>query len=289
MTEKLFSLKNDRLSAEISTHGAELRSLRDDTGHEYLWCGDPAVWERTAPVLFPICGGLLNKQYVHDGKTYTLANHGFGQHLPYEVAASSQTSLTLVLRDSPETRAVYPFSFAFFVTFTLEGASLVITYRTENTGTVPLYYADGAHESYACPGGIQDYDVVFDEPETLYRTVLDGCYLAKETELVPTNGRVLAMSYHHMDNDSLYFGHLNSHGASLLHRATGRGVHVAFADFKHFLLWTKQGAPYLCLEPWNGSPDAVDSDGILAHKDSMFTLAPGESRQNVHTITPIKG
>lgn len=50
-----------------------------------------------------------------------------------------------------------------------------------NTGAKPLYYAPGAHEAYACPEGIEAYDVVLDKAEPLIRTVLDGNYLEHNT------------------------------------------------------------------------------------------------------------
>ena len=45
------------LRAVISVQGAELQSLRDASGEEWLWQAGPA-WPRHAPVLFPIVGRL---------------------------------------------------------------------------------------------------------------------------------------------------------------------------------------------------------------------------------------
>lgn len=49
----MFCLKNEELTLEIASHGAEMKSLKDNqTGQEYLWDADPAFWKRTSPVLF---------------------------------------------------------------------------------------------------------------------------------------------------------------------------------------------------------------------------------------------
>ncbi len=55
----LFQIGNDKITIQIDSMGAELKSLkRVDTGTEYMWEGDPAYWKRTSPVLFPLVGGL---------------------------------------------------------------------------------------------------------------------------------------------------------------------------------------------------------------------------------------
>ena len=55
-------ISNGSMSAEIDCHGAQLRSLKKD-GFELLWQGDDRFWTETAPVLFPVCGGLKDDKY----------------------------------------------------------------------------------------------------------------------------------------------------------------------------------------------------------------------------------
>ena len=40
------TLHNDRLSIEVSSLGAELQSIKDGDGKEYLWQGDDKYWGR---------------------------------------------------------------------------------------------------------------------------------------------------------------------------------------------------------------------------------------------------
>ena len=51
---------NSQLRAEISTRGAELVRLQDETGQDLLWDADPAYWQEHAPLLFPIVGRVKN-------------------------------------------------------------------------------------------------------------------------------------------------------------------------------------------------------------------------------------
>ena len=68
----LISIQNQYLHVEISTRGAELQSIRDSSGNERLWQGDPAFWTGRAQILFPICGGLREDTYYLDGQRYSM-------------------------------------------------------------------------------------------------------------------------------------------------------------------------------------------------------------------------
>ena len=60
-------LKNEQLQIKVSEHGAELQSIQDAEGKEYLWQADPKYWGRHSPILFPIVCGLWEDTYQIDG------------------------------------------------------------------------------------------------------------------------------------------------------------------------------------------------------------------------------
>lgn len=287
MEEKIYRISNGALAVEVTSSGAQIRSIKNSSGKEYMWCADPAVWGKSAPIMFPICGGLKDGSFYHNGRKYELAKHGFGSAKEYEAILHEETVLVLRIVSDEETKKSYPFDFQFSVKFELCGNALEVSYITENTGNEDMYYAVGAHEAYACPEGIEEYDVIFDCDEHLMRTVIEGNLLGKEKLPVETDGRALHMKYSHMDNDCLVFYSLASDGVVLKNRTTGRGVRVEFSDFAHLVLWTMKDAPYLCIEPWQGVPDSVDETGILSEKDSMQKLAPGKTEIFRHRIIPI--
>ena len=56
-----YTIENEYLRLTVDTHGAEAVSVVNKaTGAEMLWCGDPAVWGRHAPILFPYTGKLTS-------------------------------------------------------------------------------------------------------------------------------------------------------------------------------------------------------------------------------------
>lgn len=61
--------------------------------------------------------------------------------------------------------------------------------------------------------------------------------------------------------------------ATLRNRKTGRALRIDFPKAKYFLLWHKPNASYICLEPWDGLPDTVASDGYICNKEGITSLA----------------
>ena len=63
-----YSIENDILRLTVDTHGAEPVSvIHKPTGAELLWRGDPAVWGRHAPILFPYTGKLTGGKMIAKG------------------------------------------------------------------------------------------------------------------------------------------------------------------------------------------------------------------------------
>ena len=93
----MVNLKNNILSVDIDTLGAEIKRITVN-GEDRLWSGDPAIWHGTAPVLFPMCGGLRDDKFTHGGKEYHLAKHGFAKKMNFEVESKTETAAVFIRR-----------------------------------------------------------------------------------------------------------------------------------------------------------------------------------------------
>ena len=132
------TIANGLWQARIAETGAELKSLVDlATGQDYMWSADPAWWNGTAPVLFPVIGGLKDGSYTWEGRQYKLASHGFARGSQFTVVSSSPESAQLELCSSATTREMYPFEFSLRVGFSLERTGLVRALRGAQHGAVP--------------------------------------------------------------------------------------------------------------------------------------------------------
>ena len=281
MAEQL-KISNEKISVVISTMGAELKSVVKD-GKELLWEGNPDVWAGQAPILFPICGGLKDGKFIFEGKEYTLPKHGYARMSEFEIESAERESATFVLRSDEESKKHYPFDYEFRVIYTLIDNKIKVDYSVKNVGSGDMYYSVGAHEAYACPEGIEEYSLVFDKEEDFKCNILHGNLLGFDTYSVG-KGRELELKYDFFAKDALTFLHLESRGVDLLHRPSGNKLRVEFDDSDYLFVWTKPNANYICIEPWCGVPDFVDSDYDITKKRGIIKLEENAEKVLTHSI-----
>ncbi len=280
----MIHLKNELLEVAVSEKGAELRSIVKD-GYEVMWSGDACVWGRTAPVLFPTLCALRDGTYTLEGKRYRMPKHGFVRDAWFSVEEKCADSVTLLYEENEETLAVYPFAFAFRVTVRLLGSSVAVTYRVTNKNEKEMYFSVGAHEAYATPEGIEDYDILFPQTEDLSTILLDGGLLSRHKMLIAKNTDFLPLYEKYFILDTLIFENLRSREVTLRNRKTERAIHVAFPDCDYLALWHAPSAGYLCIEPWSGLPDYADHNYDLTEKAGILSLAARGEYKNTHIIT----
>lgn len=279
----MVTLSNGNLSVEISENGAEMKRITVG-GKERLWSGDPSYWSGTAPVLFPICGGLPDDKFTYGGKEYTLKKHGFARHMIFEAEKVSDISAVFLLKSSKETLKMYPWDFELRVSYTLRGTAVKIEYEVKNLSDGTMYASLGAHEAYACADGIENYDVIFEKKETLDACVLDGNLISEKTRRIITDTDTLPLYTEFFAVDALVFKSLKSRFATLRNRVTGESVSLEFGGFDYFLIWTKPGAGYICLEPWAGIPPMKGAGNSIEEKEGINKVPSGEKLSLTHTI-----
>ncbi|MBQ8341132.1 MAG: aldose 1-epimerase family protein [Clostridia bacterium] len=280
----MITLKNNDLTVTVSELGAELKSVLCD-GTEYLWNGDSAFWSGTAPRLFPICGTLKEDRYTYEGKEYHLKKHGFARNTLFEVESAEPTRAVFLHTSDEKTKQCYPFDYELRVRFALHGRAIEVGYEIKNKSNGAMYFNVGSHEAYATPEGIEEYDVIFPQGETLDTCGLCGPLLNDERFPILKESRYLPLYERYFDMDTLIFKDIASRSATLRNRKNGRAVRVDFPDADHLLIWHKQGAPFICLEPWNGLPDVVGSSFELCEKLGIKEIERDGVYRATHTVT----
>jgi len=279
----MVTITNGILSARFNELGAELKSLkRGDT--EYIWPGDPAIWAGSAPLLFPICSGLKDDTYYLDGKAYQLQKHGYARFCTFAAEAQRENAVTFSLSSDEESKKHFPFDYTLRITYTLEGSSLQVRYDVENRSARTMYFSIGPHEGFYCPEGIEEYDVLLPAPETLDACEVVGQVLGKNTTRIVENSDILPLKYDYFCVDALVFKNIQARSVVLRHRNSDRAVRLSFPEHEYFLIWSKQDAPFVCLEPWCGIADSVDSDQNIKTKEGIRTAEPGKHFVSTHTI-----
>lgn len=276
------TLSNSDLTLQVSSHGAELCSIRGNNGHEYLWQADPVYWKRHSPVLFPIVGSVWENEYRHEGRTYQLTQHGFARDMDFELVEESSSYLLYRLVDDEETRRKYPFSFSLEIGYRLEGRRIEVTWRVTNRGTEVMYFQIGAHPAFYFP----DYNPVesqrgylgFDRITGLHYKLISekGCADVSTAYPLPLDGQgLLPLDVHTFDADALILEDSQVKEVVLYDNAQ-RPCLALYFDAPVVGLWSPPGknAPFVCIEPWYGRCDRAHYEGELKDKDWVQHLEP---------------
>ena len=280
----LVTIANGAFTARINPLGAELWSLADRRGREYMTDADPRFWTGHAPLLFPIVGALRNGTYRLDEREYALPKHGFARTSRFAVADARPDHVRFRLEDSEATRAVWPFAFALDAEFTLEGATLATAVTVHNTGERPMPFSFGFHPAFAWPlpdGGPKGgHRVVFasHEPAPVRRIDPASGTLRTQPEPTPVAGRELAPAARLFEADALIWDRLESRSLTFAGE-TGPSLAIGFPDSPYLGIWQKPGAPYLAIEPWQGFNDPEDFAGELTEKPGIVVLPAGAMRR----------
>ena len=286
---KIITLQNGSTVCKISTIGAEILSLTVN-GEEKMWQGAEGFWAGKAPILFPICGRLLGGYYTYEGARYEIKTHGFFKALETEVVNEEKSTATFLLESNEETLKEYPFEFKFRVMYKLLENSLSVYFFVENHSDKTMLYSVGCHEGYALKGDLSEYYIAFEEDEnSIDRTILEDNFTTTKKEVISLSGNRLKLTdYFKKENygDSMVVAPIKSKRVTLM-RGDEEELSVYYKDFESLVLWTQVGANFICIEPWNGLPDAVDTDHSLENMVAVKKLQPKTSVTLYHSITII--
>ena len=281
----IYHLSNAYLSVSVSDLGAELISVCEQNGIEYIWQGDKRFWEGHAPWLFPICGRLWEGHYTWKGSSYEMDIHGFARVEPFELVEQTDTTLVLTLTENERTLAQYPFPFRLTVTYTLTDRSLSAKAVVENTGEEVLPASFGYHPGFCVPlgeGRFEDYRLTFGTPCQPKKILLSPtCFVTPEREELPlSEGRSLPLRHELFANDAIFVENMAS-SVTLESDKSEKNVTICYNDAPYVGFWQAYGddVPYVCVEPWYGLPSTDGRVDDFATKSDMLHLEAGEKKE----------
>ncbi len=212
------------------------------------------------------------------GRRYPLGLHGFSRFETFALEATSSDFARLTLNDNARTRAVYPFAFALALEYRLSADALAVAIEVANPGPGIAPYACGLHPGFRWPlgaGGREGALVRFDKAEQAEVPRLAPGGLIREAKRpIPLQGRDLPLTDALFAHDALCFLNCSSRSLAFID-ASGASITMDYPSFPHAALWTRPGAPFLCLEAWTGYSDPDGFEGDLIDKPGMRALEPG--------------
>lgn len=284
------TISNDFLQATINEKGAELASLQANE-LEYIWQADPTYWGRHAPILFPFVGRLKEDRYTYQGKTYSMGQHGFARDKEFKLVEQTEDKATFVLTSDEETKKVYPFDFALTVSYEVWGQGLRIRFNVENTGTEEMLFALGGHPAFNIPltEGLkfEDYFIAFSPQKSRLKIPLEGPFANLEQKTLGQTNTNIQLSRDLFKEDALIYETRGLNAYTLGSEESSHSVTLAYNNIPYVGLWSPYPteAPFVCIEPWWGFADTVDSNGRLEDKAGMNRLAAKENFKTEFSIT----
>ena len=280
------TISNSKLKASVKYAGAELFSLTDNQNKEYIWEGNPDFWGKHSPVLFPIVGTLKNNTYTINEKEYQLSRHGFARDMEFQLINKTENSAVFSLQSNAETLKNYPFDFELQLIYTLRETTLDIEYKVINKSESQIPFSIGAHPAIALPKNFESYAFKFDKDEVLKYSLLENDLISNKTEILETYENLIPLHYKLFKNDALVFKTLESNSLTILENSKPY-IKVDFEDFPSLGIWTKDQAPFVCIEPWFGYSDTAENSGDLFEKEGILVLDANETFHSKFSITII--
>lgn len=264
------SISNTYLKATINTKGAELNSLSKND-REYIWEGNPKFWPKHSPILFPIVGALKDNTFLFNEKEFQLSRHGFARDNEFEVSHKDEDSVTFSLKSSEETIKNYPFQFELRITYTLIRETLEVQYEVVNNSQTVLPFSIGGHPAFALPEDFENYTLKFEKVENIKSYFLKNDLLSDNFQKFSLENKNLNLNYSLFENDALIIKKMQSNSIELFENKKPL-FKFSFEDFPNFGIWTKENAPFICLEPWFGYSDVLNTNKNIQQKEGIILL-----------------
>lgn len=288
-----YTLTNGKITAVFRELGAELVSLQDEAGTEYLWQGNPVYWSGQAPVLFPIVGCLREERALAFGKPCSMKRHGIARKRTFRLLQQSGDTIRFSLRADEETLRSYPFDFELIVSYSIQGRSLATCFEVKNYGEEPLPYVVGGHPAFNCPlaegESFEDYYLEFSRNELAELPLIspeNGLIDVEKRVLWMNETNILPLQHSNFYSDALVFDSLRSRAVTLKNKYNEKGLRVDFPDFGFLGVWSAANdAPFVAIEPWTGISTCSDEGDAFEAKRGMRVLNAGETGQSAFTVT----
>ncbi|MBB3593210.1 galactose mutarotase-like enzyme [Rhizobium sp. BK529] len=272
-------IANQFLTVDVSSLGAEMQSLTSGDGRSWVWNGDAAFWTGRSPILFPMVGKAPNDTLKVAGHSAPMAQHGFARRSEFALASSSETSCRYELAASETTKAVYPFDFLLAVIHSIEGQALTVAAEVTNRDRRPMPFGLGFHAAFVWPlpgAADKQHTVTLDNGAEPPLVRLEGGLISPKRLASPFKAGSLVLDHSMFEQDAMIFP--EGAGTGLRYGAeAGPAIHFNFENLPNLALWTKPGAPFLCVEPWHGTAAENGGSDDLEGRPYTMMLAAGET------------
>jgi galactose mutarotase-like enzyme len=232
------------------------------------------------PILFPFNGRTYDRGDIHfwrdaAGVRRPMPMHGVARQGDFRLTRLDAGGFAAQFMPGEEAQACYPFDYEFTVTYRFESFGLTCEFALRNLGKAPLPWSAGHHFYFTVPwsegAARSDYLIRIPATNRLKQDFTTG-QLTPGPILQPgenlANPALVDTLHSGLRDNEVVFGEKGRPGDVMIHVGAAR---VPPADAT-VVTWTGgDDAPYYCVEPWMGPPNAAE------HKVGLHFVPPGKT------------
>jgi len=236
------------------------------------------------PVLFPFSARTFDQGKIGFWRDATdtvrpMPIHGIARQTKFAVTRIDARGFAAQLIPDDATRASYPYDYEFTVTYRFEPLGLACEFTLRNLDTQPIPGCAGHHFYFAVPwsDGLKrsDYAIRIPATKTYRHDFSNGQLLPGPTlhAQEPLDNPMLVDTIHtRLKSNTVVFGPKASHGEV----AVKIGTTKVPAPDAAIVTWSADDkAPFYCVEPWMGPPNAPE------HKLGLHWVQPRQTESFV--------
>jgi galactose mutarotase-like enzyme len=237
------------------------------------------------PLLFPFCGrtfdgGEQGFWRAADGVRRPMPQHGIARQADFKVVRLDARGFAAQLVPDDEARAAYPYDYEFTVTYRFDPVALHCEFSLKNLGAEAIPWCAGHHFYFTVPWteGTARGDYLIRIPATQYRRQDASGQLVAWPKLRAEeslgNPGLIDTFHTGLRGADAVFGEKGRPGDVVV-RLGAANVPPAGATF---VTWTADdAAPFYCVEPWMGPPNAPEHklglQWVLPHETATFAVS----------------
>lgn len=231
------------------------------------------------PILFPFCGrtfdsGEQNFWRTADGIRRPMPQHGIARQSTFKVTWMDARGFAAQLMPDAAAHEAYPFEYEFTVTYRFEPLALACEFSLKNLDRVPIPWCAGHHFYFTLPwsegASRSNYLIRLSAAERLKHaangSLVAGPALQPDEPL--SNPALIDTLHTRLRSNEAVFGEKGRPGDIVVRL----GTNAVPPPDATFVTWTAdEHAPFYCVEPWMGPPNAPE------HKRGLQWVGPRET------------
>jgi galactose mutarotase-like enzyme len=231
------------------------------------------------PILFPFSARTFDRGEqgfwrADDGIRRPMPQHGFARQGAFKTVRCDARGFAAQFVPSDEARAGYPYDYEFTVTYLFEPLGLSCEFQLKNLGQEPLPWCPGHHFYFTVPwseGSVRaDYLIRLSAAKRWKQDAAGQLVPAPALATDESLGNPALIDTIHtgLRSREVVFGEKGRPGDVVVRLGRTKVPPAGAA----FVTWTAgDDAPFYCVEPWMGPPNAPE------HKTGLQFVAPRET------------